>query len=294
MTTQLATSSEFLAVFETTQGSDGFYQFLQNIFHIYPEAKFHHLIAEACKKYSDDKSIYNAVQQQLPQITPFLSALTYQLPALKKQKLEMARQTYQALGKRSSINGYLEIGSTGRYVSQFRKDLKFTGPLLLTNDVEPGNGPGDIMERGQFTKLGEFLPLDYHPLDFHGIQHNSLDLVTAYIGLHHAPDELLDGFVQSIHKVLRPGGLLIVRDHDAQTDDQTTFCSLVHTVFNLGLGVSWQDNVNEVRHFASADQWSDYVVERGFTDHGIRLLQDHDPSANTLMVFEKPGKGISA
>jgi len=181
------TDSEFRSVFGTTKGSDDFYLFLQNIFHLFPEDKYHSLIVEACKTHTTDEDIYKTVQAGLPGIKPFLADLTYALPALSKQKEVMARQTIEILGGRKSFDGYLEIGSTGRYISRLRKELSFTGPLYLTNDIKPGNGPGDIMERGQLSKLGTFFSLDYQPLDSHGVAAESLDLVTCYIGLHHSP-----------------------------------------------------------------------------------------------------------
>jgi SAM-dependent methyltransferase len=235
----------------------------------------------------NDKDIYQQVQAGLPKIKPFLAELTHALPALKKQKREMARQTMSLLNGRRSFDGYLEIGSTGRYISEFRKHLEVTGPLYLTNDIAPTNSPGDLMERGQLAKLGQFLHLDYQPLDSKGVAKESLDLVTCFIGLHHSPPELLDGFVRSIHRILRPGGLFIIRDHDARTPEMCTFVSLVHTVFNAGLGASWEENAKEVKHFASAEFWSEYIVARGFRDLGPRLLQANDPSDNTLMAFVK-------
>ena len=283
--------SEFCRVFNDVTWSDKFYRFLQNIFHLYPEDKFHALIKDASARLTDDKDIYNDVQTKLPKIKPFLAALTHALPALKKQKREMARQTLELLGKRDSIDGYVEIGSTGRYVSELRKHVRFTGPIYITNDIAPGNGLGDIMERGQIAKLGTFQMLDYQPLDAKGIAPASIDVVTSFIGLHHAPLELLDGFMRSIHRVLRPGGLFIVRDHDAGTSPMKTFVSLVHTVFNLGLDVPWQTNAQEVKHFRSADEWSQYIVERGFTASGNRLLQANDPTDNTLMCFVKSSGG---
>jgi FAD/FMN-containing dehydrogenase/uncharacterized membrane protein YhaH (DUF805 family)/SAM-dependent methyltransferase len=279
--------SEFRAVFNDVTWSDKFYRFLQNIFHLYPEDRFHALIKNASARFSSDQDIYNDVQAGLPKIKPFLGALTHALPALKKQKREMARQTLELLGNRRAIDGYVEIGSTGRYVSELRKHVRFTGPIYITNDIAPGNGLSDIMERGQFARVGTFLPLDYKPLDGKGIVATSIDVVTSFIGLHHSPPDLLDAFVRSIHRILRPGGLFIVRDHDAGTPRMQTFVSLVHTVFNAGLDVPWQTNAQEEKQFRSADEWSQYLVERGFTAIGKRLLQANDPTDNTLMGFVK-------
>ena len=91
-------SSEFKSVFSNTIWSDKFYRFLQVIFHLYPEDKFHHLIATISKEKSIDEDIYKTVQSNLPKIKPFLSELTLALPALKKQKKEMSKQVLQLLG----------------------------------------------------------------------------------------------------------------------------------------------------------------------------------------------------
>src|SRR5829696_6290881 len=93
--------SEFKAVFSETKWSDDFYRFLQVIFHLYPEDKFHHLIAATTKEKNTDEEIYKSVQQNLSKIKPFLSEVTLALPALKKQKKEMANQALRLLGSKT-------------------------------------------------------------------------------------------------------------------------------------------------------------------------------------------------
>ncbi len=279
-----AITSEFKAVFSDTRMRDGFYRFLQVVFHLYPEDKFHHLIAETCGSKSTDQEIYVEVQRRLKEIKPFLSELTYALPALKKQKREMTRQTLELLGDTRRINGYVEIGSTGRYISDLRKHLRVDGEIFIINDVAPNNSIGEIFERGQLAKLGQFLDLnEYRPIDQARIPDGSVDLVTIYIGFHHCPVANLPGFVKSILRILSPGGSLIVRDHNVRSPEMATFVSLVHTVFNLGLNVPWETNQKEFRSFKSIDEWCAVVCELGFTDAGKRLFQDKDPSDNALV-----------
>lgn len=279
--------SEFKAIFTNTKWSDDFYRFLQVIFHLYPEDKFHHLIQTKTKEKETDEEIYKSVQEGLPKIKPFLSEVTFALPALKKQKKEMARQVLQLLGNKKDIHGYLEIGSTGRYISELRKHISLSGEVYLTNDIAPNNSPADIFERGQLGKIGKFIPLTYQPISPNEIPDQSIDLVTCHIGLHHCPSDLLSGYIKSIHRVLRKGGLFIMRDHDVKTQDMATFVSLVHTVFNLGLGVSWETGSGEFKSFKSIDEWSKIVSAHGFKDSGQRILQDKDPSDNTLVSFTK-------
>ena len=281
------TTSEFKAVFSDKVWSDKFYRFLQIIYHLYPEDKFHHLIATLSKEKGSDEEIYKAIQNDLPKIKPFLSDLTFALPALKKQKKEMSKQVLQLLGNKTNLNGYLEIGSPGRYISDLRKHISLSGKTFLTNDIEPSNSVADIMERGQISKIGTFIPLNYLPISQSQIADESIDVITCHIGLHHCPLELLDGYIKSLHRILRKGGLFIMRDHDVKTSEMATFVSLVHTVFNLGLNVSWETDSKEFISFKSIDEWSKLISSYGFQDSGARILQDKDPSDNTLVSFTK-------
>lgn len=281
-------NSEFKQVFSDTRWSDDFYRFLQVIFHLYPEDKFHYLLLNTSREKGTDEEIYKAVQQQLPGIKPFLSELTLSLPALKKQKKELARQVLLLLGGNTNINGYLEIGTTGRYISELRKHISLSGPVYLTNDIPPSNSIADIFERGQISKLGRFFPLNnYQPISGEIIADQSIDLVTCHIGLHHCIPDDLDGYLKSIHRILHKGGWFIVRDHDVKTPEMATFVSLVHTVFNLGLNVSWETDKSEYKQFRPAEEWSRLICAQGFTDTGQRILQDKDPTDNTLMLFTK-------
>ncbi|MFC3194087.1 FAD-binding protein [Marinicella sediminis] len=277
--------SEFRAVFNDTEQKDAFYRFLQVVFRLYPEDRFHHLIDQHVNQHETDEDIYNALRQQLPSIKPFLADLTYGLPALKKQKQVMADQTLHLLDKRTAINGYLEIGSTGRYVSALRKSVTVHEPIYLMSDQVPDHSPGEVFERGGIRKFGTHIPLDYQPIDPAVIQPQSLDVISCYIGLHHCPLEQLDEFVQSIHRSLRPGGLFILRDHDAGSEQMKTFVSLVHTVFNLGTGEDWAFNAAEYRNFQGVDYWVRLLEAHGFRDHKHRFLQHKDPSDNVLMAF---------
>ena len=281
--------SEFKAVFSEPKSNQDFFLFLKNVYHLYPEDKFHALIQETSARLDTDEAIYKSVMADLPGIKPFLSELTYALPSLREQKAEMTRETLDLLeGRSKEYNGYVEIGSTGRYISKLRKSLSFSGPIFLINDVEPTYSPPDLAERGQIPKIGEFLDIsDYAPIPSDKIPDGSIDMVTCYIGLHHCKSDKLEDFVRSIARILRPGGVFVMRDHDVRGPEMHTFVSLVHTVFNLGLQVDWEVEAQDTKLFKSAEEWAAYICALGFTDSGKRILQDGDPSLNTLMAFSK-------
>jgi hypothetical protein len=277
--------SDFHVIYDSPAWREKFVAFLTHVYHLYPERKFDALIAACTAKHADDQSIYAAIQAGLPAIKPFLADLFYALPALSRQKREMAQQTMELLGTRRAINGYAEIGTTGRYISTLRKHIALTGPLWLIHDLAPTNLPVDIVERGQIKPLGRFVPLkDYAPIA-NDIADGSIDLLTCYIGLHHAPLDKLDAFTDSMRRILRRGGSLIVRDHDVTTPDMWAFVSLAHAVFNAGLNIGWDENARELRHFTAAKSLIDYLTSRGFTYSGKALRQEGDPSLNLLMEF---------
>ena len=55
--------------------------------------------------------------------------------------------------------------------------------------------------------------------------------------------------------MLRPGGVFIVRDHDVRDEDVRVLVSLAHTVFNAGLGETWETNPAELRFFEPVATW---------------------------------------
>ncbi|TZF90908.1 FAD-binding protein [Cognatilysobacter lacus] len=279
---------DFHAVYGDTRGSDAFYRFLQNIYRLYPEDRFHTLIRDTVRVHADDESIYRALQAKLPTIKPFLSELTHAVPSLSKQKKEMSRQMLQLLGDRRRFDGHMEIGSTGRYASDLRKHVQLRGDLVFLHDTAPTYSPVDIVERGGLRRIGRFVPLDdYAPVAREAVPDESLDLVTCLIGLHHIPLDRLDTFIASLQRVLRKGGVLILRDHDVTDADTNALVSLAHTVFNAGLGVSWETNAKELRHFRTIADWVAILGRHGFEPMGDGVLQAHDPTLNTLLAFRR-------
>jgi FAD/FMN-containing dehydrogenase/SAM-dependent methyltransferase len=285
-------TSEFHRVFEDVALSDAFYRFLQSVFRTVPEDRFHHLIGEACRTHTDEESIYRGIQRELGSIKPFAADLTHALPSLFKQKAEMTRQTLVILGTRKRFDGFAEIGSKGRYYSGLASKLELTGPVFFIEEKPQSLSPVDIMERGRLTRPGRHLPLDdYAPLSDE-IGDASLDLVACYIGLHHMTLGKLEAFLKSVHRVLRAGGLFIVRDHDVDNEKMRALVSLAHTVFNAGLGETWETNQAELRFFEPATTWVRRLDASGFDDTGHRILQDNDPTDNVLFGFVRRADGM--
>ena len=278
----------FRAVYLDAERRQEFFPFLQNVFHLYPEDKLQALILETSREKKTDREIYEALLKAIPAVKTRLAPATYMLPALKKQKAEMTRQALSFLGKTKEVNGYLEVGTTGRYVSELKKHLEIKGAISIVNDVAPSYGLSDIAERGELAKIGAFFPMgDYDALAADKIPDASVELCVNLIGLHHAPEDRLEGFVRSLKRVLKPGGRLLLRDHDVDSPRQDTLVALAHDVFNAGLFFPWKYNHEQIRRFRSIRDWTAYLESAGFKRAEKVLAQDGDPTKNLMMEFRK-------
>ena len=200
---------------------------------------------------------------------------------LQAQKQEMIRQTKEFVGLKH-ITGYLEIGTPGRYITLLKKELGIEGPFFAMPLEETFF---DSIERGSLFPVATILPLTYEPLPT-AIPTASLDLVTCYTGLHHIPQEKIPSFLTSLARVLRPGGLLIVREHNA-TEHLIPLLHVVHSVLNAVNEVSPDKEKSEVRNFQPIDTWIDMITAHGFVAYPLHLTQGNDPTDNRLLCFKK-------
>jgi len=279
--------SNFRFIYLNSPHKKDFYRFLVNVFHLFPEQEFHRLISEVTNKPLSDQQIYTQVQQQLDDISSLLAPFRYAIPALNKQKKMIAQQTLQLLGEQRDFNGYLEIGSTGRYLDELEEHLEISGPRFFVSEKPATYAPTDMVDRGQMFKAGDDIGLNNYQPSMSVIARDSLDLVTVFIGFHHCPLSLRSSFIRSIKEVMRKGACLVVRDHNVNNKKMKHMVGLAHDVFNLGTQESWAYNQAELRHFYSLAQLDKLLQQHGFKSDGTRLYQQGDPTKNALMIYRK-------
>jgi SAM-dependent methyltransferase len=278
----------FLYVYSNPELRRQFFEFLINVFHLFPEDEFQDALVRLSQPGVSDQQIYEALQNELSDIKPFLGDLTYALPALKKQKAIMGDQTQMLLDVNAVYEGHLEIGSTGRYVGTLAERLQLSGEIFLLHTKEPGYGPEDIVERGQLGKIGTYIDMGDYSSEFANIiPENSIGLATVYIGFHHCPVDKREEFISSVRDVIKPGGKLILRDHDAHNEDLWRVAALAHDTFNAGTDENWQFNADELRNFYSLRFIIDFLENVGFKHDGHVYFQNGDPTRNALTAFTK-------
>lgn len=262
--------------------------FLHNIFMQLDEEKFFIVMDTILedKKVSDEE-IYNKLFSAISEASPgTLSKLKLSLRSLSCLKEELGDQTAELVGDKQVCN-YAEIGYPGRMTRPLKKRLQISGKCYVIHDEERLT---DYVEAGFPLPYDQFVSLnDYSPISSDEIPSESLDLVCMYIGLHHIPHEKLDPFIDSIKRVLKPGGSFILMDHDADSIAMIHFVDVVHSVFNAATGVSPFTNSQEVRNFHSLSYWKDKLEAHGLIlfSHPP-LIRAGDSTKNSLIRFDKP------
>lgn len=150
-----------------------------------------------------------------------------QIHGQRKELLRQAQHILGKLGRLGSLDGLVCVGDPGKLVLELQSVCGVRGAVHVLNDEDPdGSEPsiGAVLQRRSVRPVGEFHRFSYSkpavPLE---IAEASVDLVMMNQGLHHLPQHELLAFLASVRRVLRPGGLFIVREHDA-SDDLIPLC----------------------------------------------------------------------
>jgi SAM-dependent methyltransferase len=188
---------------------------------------------------------------------------------------------------------YLEIGYPGRLVPEMKELFHFDQTLIA-------HSPLTLSDRLQWGGIGTSMlkaPYDQHII-WDGksalskeIPDASLDLVSMFIGLHHLPEESLEDFLNSINRVLKPGGIFLLMDHDA-TETVFPIAWLAHFFFNAVTGEPREAELQEVRNFKPLDVWKSMISSKGLHSYSNPdgLIREGDPTKNTLLAFQKVPK----
>ena len=95
---------------------------------------------------------------------------------------------------------------------------------------------------------------------------------------------VIDALLTQLHRIIRPGGLLLVREHDARLE-LVPLLHVAHTTFNAFTGVSFRDELAEPRLFLTVQEWRTLFTTYGFQDTFVSEKQPHDPTHNVLLSF---------
>jgi SAM-dependent methyltransferase len=199
---------------------------------------------------------------------------------------EASHLIHQLRGPRPSLQGYLSIGDPGRTVTALANKLSVRGQRFVAHN-QHGNGLVEKIERNSLSEVGKFVLWD-PTYDGHlQMEDASVDLVTLFTGLHHVPPHQLTLVLNEIYRVLRPGGIFLIREHDG-TPELVPMLEVAHSLFNAVMGSPVEDDIYELRHFRTVDEWRHLISgQTGFIDAMLFSVQDFDPTVDVMMTFVK-------
>lgn len=186
------------------------------------------------------------------------------------------------------------------------KNLK----ISLTNNtriVDIGGGNGDalhelntILEKNKVklpkeslvcvetkTDWGEQYAFDHKDISYVFWNNNSFDVKTGtadiifcMVSLHHMNDKTLKNTLSEINRVLKPGGYLLIKEHDANTES-LPYIEWEHHLYHI-LDAGYEHKVinaaeylqHSIDNFKPKEEWKRLITDEGltFVDRKDRLL----------------------
>ena len=174
------------------------------------------------------------------------------------------------------------------------QDYLQIGPGARTRFLDIGGGNGNILS-GLQTRLGgardDYICVEnnagwqenykysnenirflfWNNLKLEGIADGSVDIVFCMVSLHHMNDDTITRAISEIRRVLRVGGRLLTKEHNATPDNLRYIYWEHHSyhVLDVVMGDSpvpdWKDYCElSVNNFKSAEVWQELLIGAGF------------------------------
>ncbi|MGL4348446.1 MAG: methyltransferase domain-containing protein [Chlamydiales bacterium] len=306
--------SNYRRIFQTTEQIKAeFIKFLRTIFYQLNEENVIQGIEKILNEPNKtDKQIYTELLEHISGMKKQFAPL-WKLWSLKVLKEGLGNQvaTLTKEFEPSSFNDYMEIYDR-RYLDVIRKKTKFPFEGKIISIADQSNvSLADRIQAGAIFSQYPYtvhIPLNdptcecpaknpeqtFKPISDE-IPNKSIDLITCLGGLHHVSIDRLDPFIESMKQKLKPGAVLLLRDHNVADDtdssgvskeDRKAITELVHTFVNASDGIPWEIEKKEIREFKSIHEWIKILEKHGLSSISREpLVLKDDPTENGMLAF---------
>jgi hypothetical protein len=192
------------------------------------------------------------------------------------------------------LEGMLEVASGGKHLSALRRHVRIGGLVRQIDEFgyQFADGGSRWLESRMpaRTTVGDAAQWDEQ---IFGNAADSVGLVTLYGGLSGLPAAQLPRCLAQLAKVVRPGGMVLLLEHDVETAHDGLEASLAVTLAFLCAGATWEASQAHPRAFRAADEWSTLMQEHGLLETGARERIPRTPFGDLLLAFLKPAATVS-
>jgi len=223
----------------------------------------------------------------------------------KRHKKELSRYSK---GPDEPCDGYMRMVQRLNYIIQQNIDPKFK----IQNYLDIGCGDciktkllGDLLGLKSKQVYGADIPawssytqqqrkqLPINIIDLEAnkvlpIKSNKFSLVSAYMVLHHVKNLKL--MLDEIHRILKPGGYLIIKEHDALTSLDYMLADVEHAIYEIVYGKSNHQEF-EKSHYAKYYDWLEWDLI--MYKHQFKCIYSRHIYSHTSQYFQ-PTRGYIA
>ncbi len=220
-------------------------------------------ILDAQKDYLDYEDMYVTIQKNISSaMSGFVGDIQRILKSLREIKEDLIQQAIHFHQPDSKIDGMLEIGYPGRFISQFQKSHSMTGKNYVLVEQE---SMSDYIQTGFPRPYTKAFKLDYkNPVKaitsfLKNAGESSVEIITCFVGLHHFPVNALNPFMKKVYSALKPSGKFILVDHNIENKQDRLMAELAHSVFNIATGETVENDMRETGTFNVCHIGNGYV-----------------------------------
>jgi hypothetical protein len=254
------------------------------------------LLERMSQRTAEDELIYRNMRSTLLKwrSSPFAGLTMRQADwqaALHRRLARYTREQLQAArnfdGKQ--LDGMVEVATRGRQLGALRRHLKISGVIRQIDNFgcQLAEGGARWLEARlpARTAVGDASQWDEQVF---GNAPGSVDLVTLYGGLSGLPASQLPRCLTQLAEVVRPGGMVLLLEHDVETAHAGLEASLAVTLAFLCAGETWEASQAHPRAFRAADEWKTLMQQYGMAPSGGRERIPRTPFGDMLLAFRKP------
>jgi ubiquinone/menaquinone biosynthesis C-methylase UbiE len=185
---------------------------------------------------------------------------------------------------------YLDFGGgNGELTSALAKYLKLNKSNTFVTDIQSWFGSENVVEYTSYVSL-RYIKTSLLPFE-----DDSFDLVSAFQVFHHIKD--VDKSLQEIYRILKPNGLLLIREHDCDSIATRTLIDLDHSLREISLvdDIDITDfsflHTYEDKYF-SMKNMTDLIIKHNFIEKNMNYPFPKGTTRYYYKVFIKNDMGI--